>query len=283
MRVILAAAVLFGASAGIYLINEPSPAAVAQPPKAGPPAGASADDPPRPPEYEELLKKAEPLPDPPKADASNEHKKLLPDGSLLLELAPDPADRTKKKPVRVLLAAEVCMLKGPLEVLLCKKQTKEHEAVVRTGTDAKLIHAALLAAGGKPGKPVQFVDPATDQPAYKPASGTVITVTVHYRKDGRLHTRPGQEWIRDMKTGKPMAHKWVFAGSREVGDPDNPAAPKYYAANSGEVICISNFPSSMLDLPVKVTADNADLSFEALTENIPPLLSKVWVILTPER
>jgi hypothetical protein len=274
MRVAFALTALFAAltGAGLYLVFDPAPAAVAQPPqppaKAGLPPAINAADPPQPPDFEEIRKKAEPLPDPPKADPKNEHKKLLPDGSLLLELAPDPAAPGKKKPVRVLVQAEVCMTQGPLEVLLCRKQTKEHEAVVRTGVDAKLIHAALMAAGGKPGSPVRFLDPATDQ---------------HYRQAGKPTSRPGQEWVRDIKTGKPMAHKWVFAGSKEIKNPDDPSVPPYYAANSGEVISISNFPGSMLDLPVPVSQENAELAFEAFTAHIPPLLSGVWVVLTPEK
>lgn len=289
MRVAFALTALFAVltGAGLYLVFDPAPAAVAQPPqppaKAGLPPAINAADPPQPPDFEEIRKKAEPLPDPPKADPKNEHKKLLPDGSLLLELAPDPAAPGKKKPVRVLVQAEVCMTQGPLEVLLCRKQTKEHEAVVRTGVDAKLIHAALMAAGGKPGSPVRFLDPATDQPAYRPASGTTVAVTVHYRQAGKPTSRPGQEWVRDIKTGKPMAHKWVFAGSKEIKNPDDPSVPPYYAANSGEVISISNFPGSMLDLPVPVSQENAELAFEAFTAHIPPLLSGVWVVLTPEK
>ena len=37
----------------------------------------------------------------------------------------------------------------------------------------------------------------------------------------------------------------------------------------------------MLDLPVEVSRDDAELAFEAKTDKIPPLLSKVWVILEP--
>ena len=73
----------------------------------------------------------------------------------------------------------------------------------------------------------------------------------------------------------------VFAGSRFLKNPDKPTDPEYYTANNGEVISISNFVDSMLEVPVEVSRDNADLSFDAMTEKIPPLLSKVWVILEP--
>ena len=222
----------------------------------------------------ELAKHAEPLPELPKADPKSQVKELLPDKTLLLETLPD-------KSRRVLLVAEVCLREGPLEVLLCRTNTKEHEAVIRTAVDARLIHAALIAAGAKAGSPVQFINPKTEKEDYKPASGTEVKVLVHYKKDGKLHTHPAQEWITDLKTKKPMAHQWVFAGSRFLNHPDRPDDPPYYTANNGEVMSISNFLDAMLDVPVPVSRDNADLNFAAATEKIPPLLSKVWVILEP--
>lgn len=219
-------------------------------------------------------KDAEPLPPLPIADAKSQTKALLPDKTLYLETKPDGTKR-------IHLVTEVCLREGQLEVFLCKTNTKEHEAIVRTAVNAQFIHAALVAIGAKPGAPVQFLNPKTDQPEYKPASGAKINVTVHYRKGGQLFTHAAQEWITDQKTKKPMVHQWVFAGSRFLKNPDNPSEPEYYTANSGEVISISNFVDSMLDLPVEVSRDNVDLNFAARTDKIPPLLSKVWVILEP--
>lgn len=225
-------------------------------------------------EPEVPTKDASPLPEVPKSDPKSELKALLPDKTLYLETKPD---KTK----RVLFVAEVCLREGQLEVLVCKKNTKEHESIVRTEVDARLIHAALMAAGGKPGSPVKFVNKETGEPDYKPATGTKVAVRVAYAKGGKLYDHPAQEWIKDLKTKKAMTHDWVFAGSRFLKDPDKPEAPSYYTANNGEVVAISNFVDSMLDLPVEVSRDNSDLSFDAMTDKIPPLLSKVWVILEP--
>lgn len=250
---------------------KPTTIATAKPapdPEPQPPSPANPFDP------AELAKHAEPLPEVPKADPKSQVKELLPDKTLLLETRPDRSRR-------VLLVAEVCLREGPLEVLLCRTNTKEHEAVIRTAVDARHIHLALIAAGAKAGSPVQFVNPKTEKEDYKPASGTEVRVLVHYKKDGELHTHPAQEWITDLRTKKPMAHRWVFAGSRFLDNPDRPDDPPYYTANNGEVISISNFLDAMLDVPVPVSRDNADLNFVAATAKIPPLLSKVWVILEP--
>jgi len=66
-------------------------------------------------------------------------------------------------------------------------------------------------------------------------------------------------------------------------DPDRPNEPPYYRANGGDIISISNFPYSMLEIPVDISKDDANLTFEAKTDRLPPLLSKVWVILEPQQ
>jgi hypothetical protein len=159
--------------------------------------------------------------------------------------------------------------------------TKEHEAIARTEVDARFIHAALIAIGAKNGSPVQFVDPKSLEAAYKPASGQKIEVRVVYQREGKVHNHLANEWILDKKTKKPMSYEWVFAGSRFVKNPDRPDDPPYYTANNGEVIALSNFVDSMLDLPVEISRDAADLFFDAMTDKIPPLGTKFWIILEP--
>ena len=123
----------------------------------------------------------------------------------------------------MLVEAEVCLREGPLEVFLCKTNSKEHEAVLRAAVDARKVHTALLLAGAKEGRPVQFVNPRTGDADYKPAAGSKVKVLVHYRRGGRLHTHPAQEWVWNFKAKKAMDHDWVFAGSRLIRD--TPTAP----------------------------------------------------------
>ncbi len=224
-------------------------------------------------QQEEPEKDAEPLPPVPKADPKSTIIENPNMKGLIIELLPD------KKTRRVLLATEVCLREGALEIFMCKKGTKEHEAILRTDLDTLNIHEALILAGAEPGKPTQFVNPKTEEAEYKPATGTKINVTVHYTKDGKTFTHPAQEWIWDAKKKAQLPHGWVFAGSLVIVDPDN--GRKFYAANSGDVISISNFPYSMLEVPAEVSKDDASLVYDARTERIPPLRSKVWVILEP--
>ena len=221
------------------------------------------------------LPKGESLPPVPKAEAKSDLTALQPDKSLYLEKKPDGTRR-------VLVAAEVCLREGPLEVFLTKKGTKEHEAILRIAQDARFIHAALEAAGAKVGTPVQFVNPKTMEDDYKAATGQVIKASVHYTKDGKTHTHAAQDWITNKKTKKPMADEWVFAGGRFIKNPDRPTDPAFYSANNGVVLGLSNDYDAMLDLPVQVSKDDAFLIYEANTEKIPQVTSKVWLILEPE-
>jgi hypothetical protein len=231
---------------------------------AGPSAAQQRDQP---------EKDAEPLPPPPKADPKStliENPALK---GLILEVLPD------KKTRRVLVSTEVCLREGPLEIFMCKKGTKEHEAILHMDHDALKIHELLILAGAEPGKPTQFVNPKTEEADYKPATGTKINISVHYTMDGKTLTHPAQEWIWDAKKKANLPYGWVFAGSYVIEDPDT--KKKFYGANSGDVISISNFPYSMLEIPVEVSKDNDNLVYEAKTDRIPPLRSKVWVILEP--
>jgi hypothetical protein len=218
-------------------------------------------------------KDAEPLPPVPKADPKSVIVENPEMKGIMIEVLPD------KKTRRVLLATEVCLREGPLEIFMCKKGTKEHEAILRTDIDALKIHELLILAGAEPGKPTQFVNPKTEEAEYKPATGTKIKVSVHYTMGGKTYTHPAQEWVWDAKKKAQLPYGWVFAGSLVIVDPCN--GKKFYGANSGDVISISNFPYSMLELPVEVSKDDANLVYDARTERIPPLRSKVWVILEP--
>lgn len=196
-----------------------------------------------------------------------ESKKTALGKNLYLELLPD-----KKR--RVLIAGEICLREGQLELFMCRKQTKEHEAVVSADVDARKIHAALIAAGAKEGSPVTFV------PNYRPASGTKIKVSVQYKEKDKLVTVSAQSWIKNAKTNKPLESDWVFAGSRLVDNPLDPGK-KHYLANDGDIICVSNFETALLDLPINSPKDDAERFFVANTKHIPPLETKVVVILEP--
>ncbi len=181
---------------------------------------------------------------------------------------------------RVIINAYVCLRQGQLEQLLTRKRTKEHEAILAADVDARDIHALLLGAGATPGSTVKFKK-VGQKFVVIPPRGTRIKVTLQYMDKKKLVTIPAQRWIRVGRTNKCLAHDWVFAGSALFKDPFDPKKPPIYGANDGDVICVANFDTALLDLPIKSSKDNSELSYEAYTERIPPLGTKVNIILEP--
>ncbi len=179
-----------------------------------------------------------------------------------------------RKQRQVAIDGEVCLQRGYLEMFACIKNTKEHESVVGLDSRAFLIHTALLAVGAKNGSPARY------RPEYKPATGTTVDVFLEWIGDnGKRKRVKAQQWVRDLRTRKPMQHDWVFGGSSIWEDPESKT--RYYRAEGGEVICVSNFPTAMMDLPIESSQANDELLFEALTENIPPRRTPVRVYLVP--
>jgi hypothetical protein len=173
---------------------------------------------------------------------------------------------------RVVLHGEVVLREGFLELFACPEGTKEHESVIAVKCKSFEVHTALLAAGLVPGKPVQF------RPVYEVATGPLIQVRVVWESnDKKLRVSRAQEWIRNAKTGTEMEQGWVFAGSRFWTDEQT--GEEYYYADGGELICLSNFTTAMLDLPIESPQENTALMFEAFTERIPPIGTKVYVVL----
>jgi hypothetical protein len=182
-----------------------------------------------------------------------------------------------KESKQVVVEGLVCQTNAPLEMFAVLSGTKEHEAILAIPTEARVVHAALMAVGAKPGKPVEFGPQPSD---YKPATGTEIEITVRWKNDkGEIQTGRAQEWIKNVKTGKEMKESWVFGGSGFWKDEQG---IEHYMAEGGDFICVSNFSSAMLDLPIESRQSNDELTFQANAERIPPRDTPVTVILSPK-
>ena len=96
-----------------------------------------------------------------------------------------------------------------------------------------------------------------------------------------MHRTKAQDWVKNAQTGKTLTDTWVFAGSGFYEDEDTKI--KHYMAEGGDLICVSNFPSAMLDLPIESSQSNNALTFTANTEAIPPRGTKVRLVLTPRQ
>ncbi len=177
---------------------------------------------------------------------------------------------------QVVVGGRIAMADGPIEVFACPEKTKEHEAVVATRSSARLIHAALLAIGLDPGSPVSF------DPDYVAARGPAVAIRMRWKDAaGQLQEARAQDWIRNADTGKPLAADWVFAGSTFWKDPQD--GQEYYQADGGDLVCVSNFPTATLDLPIESSQANDALLFEAFEGRVPPRGTDVEMILSAKR
>jgi hypothetical protein len=173
----------------------------------------------------------------------------------------------------LVVGGTVVLDRGPLELFACPKGTKEHEAVMAVDAKAQIVHAGLLALGLEPGRPVSF------DPEYAPATGPVVKIRMRWKgKDGKVAETPAQDWIRDTRTGKPMAADWVFVGSSFWKD--ETTGEEFYQADGGDLVCISNFPTATLDLPIASSQSNEALLFEVMEGVVPPRDTAVEMILS---
>ncbi len=171
----------------------------------------------------------------------------------------------------VIVDGFVTLREGQLEMFACPVGSKEHESIVAVFSSSRAVHAGLLAIGAKQGEPTQF------EP-YKPATGSTIKVHVLWQDEkNQKHSQRAQHWIRDIANNKEMPFDWVFAGSILYKDPDT--GEESYLGDSGDMICVANFPTATLDIAVKSIAENSALTYVAFSEHIPPLFTVVRLVL----
>ncbi len=177
---------------------------------------------------------------------------------------------------RIVLETKVCLRGGDLELLVCTKGSKEHESILHTEARPALLHAALVGMGLRPGKPARWSSDGEDG-RFLPPRGPNLRVRLRWRdKKDKLHTADASEWLKiaGEKEAKIPEH-WVFVGSEILPD------STYWADAEGDLISVSNFASSVIDVPFESSADNAARFYRAKTGEIPPLKTPVEVIIEP--
>src|SRR5262245_2351324 len=79
---------------------------------------------------------------PPSEDAPPRSKEKEAEAKKVL-VAPNVFLEVQGQQRRVLVSASVCLREGQLELLMCRKNTKEHEAILTADVDAREVHKAL--------------------------------------------------------------------------------------------------------------------------------------------
>lgn len=172
---------------------------------------------------------------------------------------------------QVLLAGEIVLREGELELFACSPNTKEHETIVRVRCRPVHVFQALGLIGLEPGKPPLY-DNKTKEVV--PATGQRLDINVRWTADGRTQTVPIWQWLWNKQDNRPSDPvEWVFSGSMVTKE-------GYLLADmDGTVITVVDFESALISVPAHHTSSNADLWLQAYTEKIPPAGTPVTVII----
>lgn len=175
---------------------------------------------------------------------------------------------------RVYADGYIAMNDGPLEMFACPAGTKEHESIIATLAKASELHAGLLAVDAQVGTPVTY------NPSFIPATGQRIRVWVcYFDEEEKYQVTDARQWIVRTGTTQTLKEDWVFAGSYIWTDPVD--SRNYYQGDVGDMICVSNFTTAMMDIPVVSSADTDQLEYSPNTSQIPKRGTPVRLILEP--
>ena len=174
---------------------------------------------------------------------------------------------------QVIVGGKICLQDGQLELFACPSGTKEHESVVSVNATSFQIHGMFLALGCSPGTPVSW------EPKYRAATGPRVEMEVAWKAGDLVKRIPAGQMIRNFETKKALDIDFVFVGSSFYVHPNG---FKEYYADAGEMVCLSNFGTAMIDIPIESGQSNDSLLFETFTENIPPINTQVYIFFRPE-
>ena len=189
----------------------------------------------------------------------------------------------------VMIDAIVCLDVGWLEQVLCGAGSREHESLVVTEAKPQHIHAALLMVDFTSGKPGEWHYSDDGVTVTQPSGDEIIVEVQYIKEDGSITTHSIRKWIRDHKHEKEFPKdNWVFAGS-QLRQPTERMKERgmtseiYVADFSGSIIGLVTFGDEVIGFP-EVLPDEvaaAPPEWEVNTDTIPPLGTKVKVILRP--
>ena len=181
---------------------------------------------------------------------------------------------------QITMDAEVCLRSGALELLVCGKGTKEHESVLSTRAKASHLHAGLLLLGLTPGKPAEWVMiEGDDQGRTLPPRGAALGIAFRWREPGGKVTQvDASKFLATGNKKGALPDEWIFVGSDIFAD------GTYWADSEGEILCVANFASAVIDVPFKNPNKQAQqmMDFVANTDAIPAAGTPVEVIIVPK-
>lgn len=172
---------------------------------------------------------------------------------------------------QVLLAGQVVLREGDLELFACSPNTKEHESIVCVMCQPRHMFEALGLIGLEPGRPPLYDNRAQ---SVVPATGDRLDIRVRWTEGNTVRTVPIWQWLWNRQENRPAGRvEWVFSGSMPTQD-------GYLLADlDGTIITVVDFESALVSVPASHTSANEDLWLRANTAQIPPVGTAVTVIV----
>ena len=171
--------------------------------------------------------------------------------------------------------AVVTLRQGPLELLACSPQTREHESILVIRARPLRIHEAMGLIGLTPGAPVRYDD---QRDRWLPASGESLSLDIRYRDSGVERTVAARRWLLDVQRHEPPEQlDWIFAGSRRGRD------GRFGADAAGTVVAVVDFDTALIAPAALHSSSNEALWLEANTAAIPPVGTPCTLLIRSTR
>lgn len=113
---------------------------------------------------------------------------------------------------------------------------------------------------------------------YGPMNEQQRDEALKYSKDAR-YQKAINSFFKQTRL-KELEASWVFSGSSFYTD--KKTGERFYQAESGDLICVANFTTATIDLEINSSQQADELMWEAFTERIPPIGTKVTIELSLE-
>lgn len=156
--------------------------------------------------------------------------------------------------------AKVCLTRGPLELLLCSPNTREHESIFVTPARPVHVYEALGLIGLTPGKPVHYDE---NGERWVPPTGESVEISVECTGS---ESKSISHFVKAIgEDAGPISPTWVFAGSKRFPDGRLGADPE------GTIIAVVDFETAIV-APSSLHSDsNEALWLEAKPSTIPKI------------
>jgi hypothetical protein len=165
--------------------------------------------------------------------------------------------RLDKQSRSIAFPAVVNMTEAAIEYAIVTKYGKTHESLLRTDTEPKDIHVAMLLLGAKGSSDAVPEDPL------KPIPGDPVTIELSWHEKGREKRLAIEELVWNVQTKTNLSKgAWIYNGSRVVNG-------IFMGDQEGSIVSLITDGDALVNNP-RAGRDNDDLC-EVNSKAVPPL------------